>query len=159
MAEDTVDELGRQLPGLGDCQTRSLALHGAGATSLPRLGAVDPATEAHLRSRFGADAELVVALLDEDPSLAGRLIESLPYLKAEVVFAARHEMAIHLDDVLCRRMRAHLIDARATLAAAPAAAALMGAELGWDAGRIVSEVAGYEDLVRNDLGRAGLEVG
>ena len=56
-------------------------------------------------------------------------------------------------------MRAHLIDARASLAAAPAAAALMGLELGWDVGQIVSEVAAYEDLVRLDLGRAGLEVG
>lgn len=159
MAEDAVDEIGRQIPGIGPCTTRSLALHGAPSPSTPRIGAVDRATETHLRSRFGTDAEAVVEIIAEDPTLAERLIASLPYLKAEVVYAVRREMAVHLDDVLCRRFRAHLIDARATLAAAPAAAALMGEELGWDAGRIVSEVAGYEDLVRKDLMRAGLEVG
>ena len=100
-----------------------------------------------------------MGIISEDHDLGDRLSPLLPYLKAEVVFAARHEMALHLDDVLCRRTRAHLIDARAALAAAPSAAALMGAELGWDAGQIVSEVAAYEDLVRLDLGRAGLEVG
>ena len=159
MAQDTVDELGRQLPGLGPCQTRSLLLHGAPEGPQPRLGAVDPIVESHLRSRFGTDAETLIELIAEDAELGARLSPSLPYLKAEVIFAARHEMALHLDDVLCRRMRAHLIDARASLAAAPAAAALMGLELGWDVGQIVSEVAAYEDLVRLDLGRAGLEVG
>ena len=56
-----------------------------------------------------------------------------PYLRAEAVYAARHEMATTLDDVLVRRTRAHLFDRAATLAAAPAVAELLAEELGWDA--------------------------
>ena len=48
----------------------------------------------------------------------------LPYLRAEAVHAVRHEMATTLDDVLARRTRAHLFDRAASLAAAPAVAAL-----------------------------------
>ncbi|HAP78156.1 MAG TPA: FAD-dependent oxidoreductase, partial [Acidimicrobiaceae bacterium] len=59
------------------------------------------------------------------------------------VYAARHEMARSLDDVLCRRTRAHLEDRAATLAAAPATAALLAAELGWSDEETMSQVATF----------------
>ena len=61
----------------------------------------------------------------------------------QAVYAARHEMARTLDDLLCRRTRARLEDRVATLAAAPAAAALLAAELGWTDEETMSQVATF----------------
>ena len=71
----------------------------------------------------------------------------MPYLRAEAVYAVRHEMATTLIDVLVRRTRAHLFDRSATLAAAPAVAALVGGELGWDEAEIAHQVERYRALV------------
>ena len=49
-----------------------------------------------------------------------------------MIWATRHEMARTVDDVLARRTRALLLNARAALAAAPTVAALMAGELGRD---------------------------
>ena len=57
----------------------------------------------HLAGRYGTEAEAVLGLLREDPSLLEPLVPGLPYLRAEAVHAARHELAITLDDVLSRR--------------------------------------------------------
>jgi len=55
----------------------------------------------------------------------------LPYLKVEVVWAVREEMARTIEDVLARRTRALLLDARASIAIAPQVAVLMADELGF----------------------------
>jgi glycerol-3-phosphate dehydrogenase len=86
----------------------------------------------HLAGRYGSEAGAVRALADADPTLWEPLVPRLPYLRAEAVFAARHEMARTLDDVLSRRTRARLLDAAATAAAAGAVAQLLAPELGWD---------------------------
>jgi glycerol-3-phosphate dehydrogenase len=65
------------------------------------------------------------------------------HLEAEVAWAARHELALSLDDVLARRMRlVHQLRDRGA-AIAPRVAAIMGAELGWDEGRQRREVETY----------------
>ena len=87
----------------------------------------------HLADRYGGEAAEVQALIDADPSLGEPLVPGLPYLRAEAVHAARHEMATTVDDVLARRTRARLQARDASAAAAPAVAALMAAELGWSA--------------------------
>jgi glycerol-3-phosphate dehydrogenase len=53
----------------------------------------------------------------------------LPFTLREVVWAARHEMARTVEDVLARRTRALFLDARAAIEAAPAVADLLGKEL------------------------------
>jgi glycerol-3-phosphate dehydrogenase len=57
-------------------------------------------------------------------------------------------MARTLEDVLARRLRALFLDARAAVAMAPAAAELMGRELGWDPARRAREVAAFTELAR-----------
>jgi glycerol-3-phosphate dehydrogenase len=69
----------------------------------------------------------------EQPELAAPLHPSLPIGGAEVVWAARHEMARTVDDVLARRTGALSLDAKASVAMAPAVAQLLAAELGRDA--------------------------
>jgi glycerol-3-phosphate dehydrogenase len=64
--------------------------------------------------------------------LAERIHARLEYTKAEVIWHAREEMAQNVEDVLARRTRALLLDARAAMEAAPVVAALLAGELGKD---------------------------
>ena len=74
----------------------------------------------------------------------------LPYVRAEAVYAVRHEMATTLVDVLTRRTRAHLFDRAATVAAAPDVAQLLATELGWDAAEAERQLADYHDLAARE---------
>jgi glycerol-3-phosphate dehydrogenase len=104
------------------CPTESLSLHGA--TTAPADGPLVV---------YGSDAEAVSGLLAERPDWGERLHPELPYHAGEVVWAARHEDARTVEDVLARRTRALLLDARASRAIAPRVADLLAGELGRDA--------------------------
>ena len=79
----------------------------------------------------------------------GRLIDpALPYLAGEAIWAARHEAARCVGDVLGRRTRALFLDARASIAAAPTVAALLARELGRDAAWQAQQTAEFETLAR-----------
>lgn len=159
MAADTVDAvaafLGRRL--LGYSPTRRLTIWGAeGWADLRQdsdrqrdaatLG-LSPETVSHLAGRYGGEARAVAALVAADTDLGRPLVPGLPYLRAEAVFAARYEMAQTLLDVMARRTRALLLDRRATAAAAPDVAALVGTELGWSPARRATEVRTVLDEV------------
>ena len=147
MAEDTVDEVVKLLGRPGRCRTRALALLGA-------EGFVEsqPGTQAaHLGDRYGTEAATISGLVAEYTDLGEPLVPGLPYLRAEAVYAVRHEMATTLADVLTRRTRAHLFDRVATLAAAPDVVQLLAAELGWDAAEGERQLTDYHDLVAREL--------
>ena len=131
MAEDTVDEVVEHLDGLPRsarrCRTARLHLRGAPARAMPKA----TGTARHLADRYGTEAAQVQALIDADPSLGKPLVAGLPYLRAEAVHAARHEMATTVDDVLARRTRARLQARDASAAAAPRRRRALAAELGW----------------------------
>ena len=82
------------------------------------------------------------------PDLAERLHPALPYRASEVVWAARFEMARTVEDVLSRRLRALLLDARASVEMAPRVARLMAEELGRDEAWVESQMAEYTELAR-----------
>ena len=69
----------------------------------------------------------------------------------EVVWAARHEMARTVEDFLARRSRLLLLDARASIEAAPAVARLLARELGRDAAWEARQVADYRELAAGYL--------
>lgn len=142
MAEDTVDHAAA-LAGLDErpSVTKALRLHG-----------FHEAAEAFGRfTEYGADAPALESLLDEDPRYGVPLHPALPVLGVEVVWAARHEMARTLEDVLARRTRALLLDARASTEAAPAAAALLAEALDRDAAWAEKQVAVYRTLAQRYL--------
>jgi glycerol-3-phosphate dehydrogenase len=157
MAEHTVDAVARQLPGTPRCKTTSLSLFGA-PTGRARVGVpgVDPELSDRLFRRYGTEAATVVGVAAHDPGLLEPFCEGLPYTGAELVYAARAELVVTLEDLLCRRTRAHLIDARATSAAAAHAASLVAGELGWDEARTAAEVAAYRALCTRELDAAGV---
>ncbi|HUZ40822.1 MAG TPA: glycerol-3-phosphate dehydrogenase/oxidase [Acidimicrobiales bacterium] len=150
MAEDTVDALRPYVTGLKSVRTKNLRFHGVG----PWRPTSD--VEVHLYERFGEDARVILDLIAHDERLAERPIEGQPYVAAEFVYSARFEMTTSLIDLLTRRTRADLLDARATLAGASRVAALVADELGWDANDVRRELDAYGSLVQRVFSAAGL---
>jgi glycerol-3-phosphate dehydrogenase len=150
MAEDAVDALHPYFTGLGRVQTKRLRLHGYGSWR------PSSRTEIHLFQRFGVQAKDILDLVRANPALGESVIDNQPYIAAEFVYSARHEMATSLEDLLTRRTRAHLVDARATRRVAVKVAALVAPELGWSDQRRDLELRRYDDLVVRELSTAGL---
>jgi glycerol-3-phosphate dehydrogenase len=123
MAEDCVDHAATlaRLPEK-PCVTRNLNVHGFHRQA-HHFGAL---------SIYGSDALLIQDLIRTDPSLAAPLHPALPCCGAEVVWAARVDMARTVEDVLARRARALFLNARAAMAMAPETARLLARELGRD---------------------------
>jgi glycerol-3-phosphate dehydrogenase len=142
MGEDTVTAAAR-LAGLEERPsiTSQLRIHGW----LNNPAAAGP------WAVYGADAVGLDKLVAENSAWGEPLHPSLPYCACEVVWAVRHEWARSVEDVLARRTRALLLDARASIAAAPMVAALMAAELGRDATWQQGQVAAYTELARGYL--------
>jgi glycerol-3-phosphate dehydrogenase len=81
-------------------------------------------------SVYGSDAEKIKNLQQEHPSLKERIIPSMPYTKAEVVWCIQNEMARNIEDVLARRLRILFLNAAAAIEAAPVVAEIIKNELG-----------------------------
>jgi len=146
MAADTVDHA-YAVGGLPErpCVTEDLPLHGwmsRDDPALPQDGAMKV---------YGSEAEAVRALIAENPAWAEPLHPNLPYVWGHVVWAVRHEMARTVEDVLARRTRSILLDARASIEVAPRAAALVADELGRDQAWVERQVEDYQKLARGYL--------
>ena len=100
---------------------------------------------------YGSDAAALQNLIREEPSLGDALHSALKYCGAEVVWAARVEMARTVEDVLARRTRALFLNARAAAEMAPRVAELMAGELRNDAAWQSDQVQAFRDLARNYL--------
>jgi glycerol-3-phosphate dehydrogenase len=158
MAEDTVDELVEHLDGLPRAARRSrtakLEVRGAQAVDPKATGLVR-----HLADRYGSEARVLQALIAEDASLGEPLVEGLPYVRAEALYAVREEMATTVDDVLARRTRARLQARAASARAATDVAALMAPELGWTAEEAAAQVEAYVALVDAERDAPALAAG
>src|SRR5208337_804710 len=111
MAEDAVNRAIELVPlPERPCITQDLPVHGF----------LDQSEKSGPLAHYGSDAELIAGLIREQPGLAAPLHKSLPICGAQIVWAARHEMARTLDDALARRTRALFLNARAAVAMAPA---------------------------------------
>ena len=156
MARDAVDaavgELGMHVP---PCVTHQIPLIGADgyhalanqAESLSRdlglpLWRVD-----HLLGRYGALLDEVLAPTVDEP----QLLEPVPgaglYLMAEVRYAATHEGALHLDDVLTRRTRISIETSHRGTESMKTVASALADVLGWDDEQVTREIAAYDARV------------
>lgn len=100
---------------------------------------------------YGSDARSIREWITADAALGDRLHNRLPYLKAQVRWGARFEMARTVEDVLARRTRALFLDARASIEAAPAVAELLGVEFGRDLAWQQAQVQVYSELAKGYL--------
>ena len=144
MAEDAMDHA-TLIGGLPErqCVTATLQLH---AWTSPHAAATNEALEV-----YGSDAQHIARLIQAEPSLAEPLTAGLPYQRAHVLWAARHELARTVEDVLARRTRTLFLDAQASIDAAPAAAQLLAFEFGHDDEWIAAQIAAYRKLASGYL--------
>jgi glycerol-3-phosphate dehydrogenase len=149
MAADAVDEVVDVLGQGGKSRTKRLALYGANGWDAPDI-------PPHLAERYGAAGRAVAALERSDTELARPIIEGLPYSRAEVVYAARDEMACSVDDVLSRRTRARLLARDASSDAADDVAHLLAGELGWDGEERERQVTRYRAMIDEERLAGGL---
>lgn len=138
---------GAPLPGADTLDTdrdlADLVLH------LTHRSGVSAATASHLAESYGDNAPALLDLAAADPTnrLKARIYPDLPHLWAEVVWAARREMAFSVEDVLVRRTSLHYRALDQGLACAAEAARLLGNELGWKEARVRAEAESYERFV------------
>ncbi len=102
---------------------------------------------------YDADAKEIEKLIVENPLLAEKLHEDLPYRKAEIVFAARSEMARTVEDVLARRTRALFVNAKIAVEIAPRIAEIMAGELGKDKTWIAAQIQNFNQTAENYLAK------
>jgi glycerol-3-phosphate dehydrogenase len=97
----------------------------------------------HLLHRYGSLTPELLDLVETEPGLGRPVAGADDYLRAEIVYAASHEGARHLDDVLSRRTHIAIETPDHGLAALAEIAGLMARPLGWDTGQVAREVEHY----------------
>jgi glycerol-3-phosphate dehydrogenase len=98
---------------------------------------------AHLIARYGSLASEVLDLIRADKTLGRPLVDGHPYVRAEVAYAVTHEGALHVEDVLARRVRLLIESSDAGAAAAPEVVTIMAGLLGWHRRRRAAELQRY----------------
>jgi glycerol-3-phosphate dehydrogenase len=142
MAEDVM-EIAVHKAGLWatECKTKDLPIHGFQKNT---------DFEAPLYY-YGSDQVHIHTLMNNDKDLNNVIHPALPYIKAEITWAVRHEMCLTVEDALSRRTRALLLDAKAAIAAAPLVAKLMAQELHKDASWIAEQLDAFNKTAQNYL--------
>jgi len=101
----------------------------------------------HLLNRYGSLFPELLEMIKSRPELAHPLDGAAEYLKVEAIYAASHEGALHLDDILARRTRISIETWDRGLAAAPEVATLVAPILGWGPADVDREVEHYQKRV------------
>ena len=120
---------------------------------------LSPQTLSHLGRNYGAEAVALLELIVDDPSLAQLLIDDLPYIRAEVIFACRQEMAMTPYDVLARRTSITLEDRRRGLGVVDEVAALMAKEYQWSPDQQQSLIDAFRSAIEAQIAAEKIGVG
>ena len=148
MAKMAVDTIVLRENRDAPCRTQEIQLgRPVEVETLRRVPGVAEEAYPHLAGRYGASAEAVLELAVQRPELAAPIVADAPDLLAEAAHAARSEMAQSIGDVLLRRTRLALLDARALAGARDDAvrrvADVLAAELGWDDVHTLGQIESY----------------
>ena len=118
---------------------------------IARESGLEVSTVIHLLNRYGSLISEVLDLVVEQPKLAKKIDPELPYIKAEIVYAASHEGARTVDDVISRRTRLAFEAHKHGVHLADEVASLIAPVLGWSAKEKKQSIADYQDLVTREL--------
>jgi glycerol-3-phosphate dehydrogenase len=163
MAEELVDMAVRRLGERFDvgpvehCTTRNAPVFGKDGVDYPRRLerlAGELRLDGDIISKLqllGTGAIKVLGMIYDDASLAERLGDGIPYIEAEVVYAARHEMVVTLTDFMVRRSLIYYEDGEQGLGCAEKVAEILGRELGWKTREKARQIKEYRQVV--DLSR------
>lgn len=153
MAKDAVDGVCNLLGISAGCHTESHLLVGAAGydsdfwKKIQTTSGLETDISQHLAQKYGSRAVLVTAIAGQKPELAERILTGHPFIKAEIVYTAREEMACTLRDFLARRIRLEITDWQAAKNIVPVVAKIMGDELGWTAAKQQNEITAYTELL------------
>jgi glycerol-3-phosphate dehydrogenase len=156
MAKDAVDAVAHGLDGKvpGSCTDQIALVGGEGFQALwnsrhrlSESSGLHVARIEHLLGRYGTLAEDLLALIRERPDLGRPIDGADDYLRAEIVYAATHEGARHVNDVLARRTRISIETWDRGIGVAREAAELLAPELGWSKEQTEREIEYYEKRV------------
>ena len=159
MARDVIDaavaDFGRWVPASVTDQLPLLGADGLAAASAEaeRLAedyGLPRAAVEHLLDRYGTLTEEVLDLTRDDPALARPLADGHPYLGAEVAYAVTHENALHVEDILVRRVRLFIETGASGAEAIEPVTDIMGNLLDWDGARRAAEMQRYRALLEAD---------
>jgi len=151
MAQDTVDRIDLREKRAPRHPTVQMSLLGSvdwadARRTLRQRGSevgLDSRMLDHLGGAYGAQSLDVVAIVERRPELGERLIDDLPYIRAEVIYACRDEMALTLEDVLLRRTHIALEDRARGAGVAQEVTRLMASELGWSEAERQRQIESY----------------
>jgi len=107
-------------------------------------------TVTHLLNRYGSLISEILVIIKEQPKLAKRLDSDLPYIKAEIIYAASHEGAQSVDDVISRRTRLSFEAVNHAVHLAEEVATLIAPVLGWSAKERKASIAHYLEMVERE---------
>ena len=105
----------------------------------------------HLLNRYGSLISEVLEIIKDDPKLAKPLTKDLPYLKAEIYFAASHEGARSVDDVISRRTRLAFEAPHSAVDLANDVATIIAPVLKWTPKQKKDSVNAYLDLAEREI--------
>lgn len=160
MAKDAIDEATRALDGkIPESTTQNISLLGAEGYQaawnkrgrIARAFGVHRVRIEHLLNRYGTLTDELLEILRDRPELIDPLPGADDYIQAEVIYAATHEGALHVEDVLARRTRISIEAWDRGVSAAPVVAGLLAEVLGWDTARQESEIAHYLKRVQAEI--------
>jgi len=112
-------------------------------------------TVSHLLNRYGSMISEILLLIKESPSLAVKLATDLPYIKAEIFYAASHEGALTVDDVISRRTRISFEAENHGVDLADSIAEIIAPVLVWSNKERKASVAAYVSLVDREQDALG----
>ena len=145
MAEETVDHLATFLDVPRSCKTDTVPLEPLNG-DVKDAGQPSIDTE-RLMKRYGEGYQMILKYINADAALAEPITPSLPFTKAELLYAYWGEMAITLDDLLWRRTRIGWTPGQG-LDIAPQIAQFLSAKNNWDPARVTAEVAAYREHIQ-----------
>jgi glycerol-3-phosphate dehydrogenase len=164
MAKDTIDQVDGIFKRRNICTTDRHMLTGGNNyrydswKALKSTYSLSDEVSQHLVKKYGSRAKEVCDLTWETHFLKELLHPEHPYIKAEVVYAVRKEMAVNLRDFLARRIRMEITDWKAALKSVAVVADLMATELGWSEEQKLTNVKEYSTLLEHFMSDAGMSI-
>ena len=160
MGKDVIDLAGIELRRLiAESVTEKLPIVGADgyyalmqqAERIAEESGLSTESVIHLLNRYGSLISEVLEVIQDDPKLAKPLTKDLPYLKAEIYYAASHEGARSVDDVISRRTRLAFEAPNSAMDLANDVATIIAPVLGWTPKQKKDSVNAYLDIAEREI--------
>jgi glycerol-3-phosphate dehydrogenase len=160
MGKDVIDLAGVELRRIvADSVTEKLPIVGADgyvaltqqAERISEESGLSAASVIHLLNRYGSLISELLEIIKNDPKLAKPLTKDLPYLKAEIFYAASHEGARSVDDVISRRTRLAFEAPNSAMDLASDVATIIAPVLGWTPKQKKDSINAYIDIAEREI--------